>query len=188
MRWRQVIILYLVLAALGAEYWLVERHRQPAVSTRPARQRFLAVARDDVREIRLLRGGRAIVARRAEGRWMVVEPAEAPIPPDLVTAFADALTAAEEIEVVAEAAGDPTAYGLDATAARIELVVERGSPVVVTIGGPNPTGTAVYARRGDAPAVVLIGRNAGYYEDLLFQALPAAQVPAGSERGAAVGG
>jgi len=44
---------------------------------------------------------------------------------------------------------------------------------VVTIGDANPTGTAVYAQRQGAPDVVLIGRNVRYYEDLIFQALPA---------------
>ena len=177
MRWRQVIVLYAVGAALGAEYWFVERAREPALPTRPRRQRFLSVRADDVREVRLVRGGRTIVTRRADGRWAVVEPAGTSIPADLVTAFTDALTAAEEIDVVGEAGSDPAAYGLDATAGRVELVVEHGSPVVVAIGAPNPTGTAVYARRGDGPAVVLIGRNVRYYEDLLFQALPAAQIP-----------
>src|SRR5262245_39883957 len=187
MRWRQVIVLYAVAAGLGAEYWLVERSRQTPVPTRPVRQRFLAVARDDVHEIRLARGGRAIVSRRVDGRWTVVEPANAPIPPDLVTAFTDALTAAEEIDVMPEAAGDPAAYGLDATAARVQLLVERGGPVVVAIGAPNATGTAVYARRGDAPGVVLIGRNVRYYEDLLFDALPPAHIPADAHT-APVGG
>jgi Domain of unknown function (DUF4340) len=171
MRWRQVIVLYAVAAGLGVDYWLVERGRQAPVATRPVRQRFLAVARDDVHEVRLVRGGRAIVSRRVDGRWTVVEPADAPIPADLVP----------------EASGDPAAYGLDATAARVELVVERGSPVVVAIGAPNATGTAVYARRGDAPAVVLIGRNVRYYEDLLFEALPPAHIPADAHT-APVGG
>ena len=178
MRWRQVIVLYAVAAGLGAEYWLVERSREAAPPSRPRRQRFLPVRPDDVRELRLVRGGRTIVSRRVDGRWTVVEPAGTPIPADLVTAFTDALTAAEEIDVVVAGAGDPADYGLDATAARVELVVEHGNPVVVAIGAPNPTGTAVYARRGDAPAVVLIGRNVRYYEDLLFDALPAAHIPA----------
>ena len=187
MRWRSVIVLYVVLAALGAEYWLVERTRQPAVTAAPPRQRFLTVRGDDVREVRVIRGGRAIVSRRAEGRWTVVEPADAPIPSDLVTAFVDALTGAEEIDVLAEAGADQATYGLDATAARVELVTERGSPVVVAVGAPNPTGTAVYARRDDGSAVVLIGRNVRYYEHLLFQALPPAHIPADSDT-APVGG
>ena len=57
----------------------------------------------------------------------------------------------------------------------------------MTIGETNPTGTAVYARRGGNPVVVLIGRNVRYYEDLIFQALPSGQVPA-ADVDAPVGG
>ena len=176
MRWRQVLVLYVVLAALAAEWLLVERRRptdeKPA---HPTRQRFLPVGRGDVREVRLIRGGRVILSRREEGRWTVLEPADARIPADLMSAFTDALTEAEEIDVMPE--GSTDTYGFDATATRIELSVEHGTPVVVTVGTTNPTGTAVYARRGDTPTVFLIGRNVRYYEDLLFQALPTAQIP-----------
>jgi hypothetical protein len=168
-RWRQVILLYLVFAALAAEYLLVERHEAPP-PTAPVRQRFLPVRAEEVREVRLVRGGRRVVSRRADGGWAVVEPAGAAIPPDLIAAFADALTTAEKIEALGS--GDGGAFGLDPDAARIELVTQGGEPVKVTIGTTNVTGTGVYARQGDAGEIVLIGRNVRYYEDLIFQALP----------------
>jgi hypothetical protein len=186
MRWRQVILLYLVLGALGAEYWLVERRQVPA-DARPERRRFLALGAGDVREVRLARGGRTIVSRRVDGGWAVVEPPAAPIPPDLVAAFMVALTQAEEIALVGGADADPQVYGLGERASRVEIVGATGEPLVVTIGETNPTGTAVYARRADRPEVVLIGRNVRYYEDLLFQALPAVEVP-GGDRALPVGG
>lgn len=179
MRWRQVIVLYAVLGGLAADWFLVERRPPaPADDRRPARPRFLDVSRDALREVRLTRGGRVIVGRQAGGAWSVVEPSDAAIPPDLVAAFTDALTGAEEIDRVAAGDADARAFGLDERAARVELVGAGGGPVIVTIGDTNPTGTAVYARRGGTPGVVLIGRNVRYYEDLLFQALPAGRVPA----------
>jgi hypothetical protein len=176
-RWRQVVLLYAVLAALGVEYWLVERSAPPPARARPARQRFLAVRADDLRELRLVRGDRRVVSQRAAGRWSVVEPAGAPIPADLIAAFADALSAAEEIDSAPAAGGDAGAYGLDEAAARVEIVPVSGDPVTVTIGATNPTGTAVYARRGGSSDVILIGRNVRYYEELIFQALPGASAP-----------
>ena len=189
MRWRQVGLLYLVAAALAAEYVLVEQERPQGKQGRAPRARLLDVGTDDIREIRLHHGGRTVVTRRSEGRWAVTEPADASIPPDLVKAFVEALMGAEEIQQVSGTSAQPSAFGLDDAAAssRVELVRGDGAPVVVTIGGPNPTGTAVYARRGNGPEVILIGRNVRYYEDLIFQALPAGEVPAG-EGDAPVGG
>ena len=67
------------------------------------------------------------------------------------------------------------------------MIAEGTEPIGITIGGTNPTGTAVYARRRGTPDVVLIGRNVRDYEDLIFQALSADRVPA-TEAGAQIGG
>ena len=186
-RWRQVTIAYLVLAALGAEYWLVERRRAPHAESVPVRPRFVPVGAEDVREVRLSRGGRTVVSRREHETWVLVEPAGAPVPPDLIGAFANALAEADVIARVGTEGDAPRDFGFDGNATRVEVRGESGEPVVVTIGGENPTGTAVYARRQGAADVVLIGRNIRYYEDLIFQALAAERVPA-AESGAPVGG
>ena len=183
MRWRQVVGLWVLFAALAAEYLLVERRRPPppsAEAARPARPRFVDLRPDDVRELRLERRGRTIVSRVADGHWTVIEPPGATIPGDLLEAFTVALAGAEEIERLPDR-GDGRAFGLDEGAARVEMRGAAGPPVVVNLGGPNPTGTAIYARRDQAADVVLIGRNVGYYEEMIFQALPAPRVPAGDE-------
>lgn len=183
MRWRQVVGLYLVAAALGVEYWVIERGRPVAPEGRPARQRFLSLEPGDVREVRLAQAGRRMVSRRSGDRWAVIEPVGAAVPSDLIAAFAKALAASEEIERVAGQDADPRAYGLDDGAARVELVAESGEPLVVTLGATNPTGTALYARRAGAPDVVLIGRDVRYYADLIFQSLAAVPAPAVEDLG-----
>jgi len=187
-RWRQVVLLYLVFAALAGEYWLVERRAEPkGQAEHAAPPLFLRLEPAAVREVRLLRGGRTVISRREGAGWTIVEPAGAPIAPDLIDAFTSALAEATEIARVGGAEADTHAYGLDERAARVEMVSEKGDPIEVTIGGTNPTGTAVYARRRGTPDVVLIGRNVRYYEDLIFQALSADRVPA-TEAGAPIGG
>lgn len=178
MRWRQVIFLYAVVAVLGAEYWVFERRAPPAAETLPARPRLVPVAPGAVREVRVSRGGRTVVSRREAAGWAVVEPSDAPIPADLVAAFANALADAEEIATIDRADADPRSYGLDDRAARVEVTSETGEHVLLTIGDANPTGTAVYARRPGTSEVVLIGRNIRYYEDLIFQALSPQRAPA----------
>lgn len=187
MRWRQVIVLWIVLLALGTEYWLVERPKHAKPEAEQARPRFLAVEPDDVREVRITRGGRTVVSRRGPEGWTVVEPAGVSIPSDLIAAFTMALAGAEEIGRMGEAEVNAPAFGLDERAGRVEMVPQRGDSVVVVIGETNPPGTAVYARRVGAREVVLIGRNIRYYEDLIFQAVAAGRVPA-TDGNAPVGG
>jgi hypothetical protein len=186
MRWRQVIVLYVVAAALGGWYWLIER--QPAVMPRSVdRRRFLDIDAQGLREVRVRRPGHEMVSRREGDGWVVVVPAGGMVPSDLIAAFTNALAAAVEIARIADRPADEGQYGLDESASRIEIVPATGDPIVVVLGGTNPTGTAVYARRDAAPEVVLVGRNIRYYEDLIFQALQAKDTPT-TEQGAPVGG
>lgn len=186
MRWRQVILLYVVAAGLGGWYWYVERHVE-ATPRDESRPRLLQLDAEALREVRVRRPGLTMVSRRDGDAWVVVEPAGGSVPSDLIAAFANALMAAEEIARVADGADDTRQFGLDERASRVEMVPQTGDTIIVVLGGTNPTGTAVYARRGATPEVILVGRNIRYYEDLIFQALAAKKAPT-TERGAPVGG
>jgi hypothetical protein len=186
MRWRQVLLLYVVAAGMGGWYWLVER--QPVeVPKSDGRRPFLELDAHGLREVRVRRPDRQMVSRWDGDGWVVVEPAGGTVPSDLIAAFTSALASAEEIARISDRPDDAGQYGLDERASRIEIVPASGEAIVVVLGGTNPTGTAVYARRDAAPEVILVGRNIRYYEDLIFQALQAKDAPT-TEQGAPVGG
>jgi len=183
MRWRQVGLLYVVLAILAVLY-ARERPATPArEGERPPRPRFLTVTANDVAAIRLVRGGRTVSLRRDGRDWVVVEPAGMQLPSDLVTGFLQALLTTEEIDRVATPTGELGSFGLDDQADRVELAPASGDAVVVTLGSTNPTGTALYARRGPDGVVVLIGRQVRDYEDMIYNALPRGAVPADTADG-----
>jgi hypothetical protein len=182
MRWSQVVLLYLVAAALGAQYWFVERGRPSSDAPQEiVRAKLVELDPDAVTAIRLQRGGRTMVMQRPEGRWVAVEPAGVAVPHDLVRAFLQAVVAAEEIDQVATPTGGLESFGFGEGATSVEITLDDGRKVALTLGGTNPTGTALYARRAASGAVVLIGRQIRYYEDLLFQALPVPRVPSDTD-------
>ncbi len=185
MGWRQVGTLYVVLAILAALY----ARERPATGpeevdrSRPPRPRFLQVTAEDVTGIRLVRGARIVNVRRDGAGWTVVEPAGVELPNDLVNGFLQALLTAEEIERVAAATHDLASFGLADDADRIELTLSSGPTVAVALGGTNPTGTALYARRDADGGIVLIGRQVRDYQDMIYGALPRGAVPAGTVDG-----
>lgn len=182
MRWGQVVVLYLVAAALGAQYWFVERARPRGDAPQEiVRAKLVAIDPNAVTAIRLQRAGRTLVMQRPEGRWVVVEPAGVTVPADLVRAFLQALVVAEEIDQVSTPTGGLESFGFGDGATTVEVTSRGGETVALTLGSTNPTGTALYVRRAGSPAVVLIGRQLRYYEDLLFQALPVPRVPADTD-------
>src|SRR5262245_14329234 len=183
MRWRQVGLLYVVLGVLVVLY-LRERPAAPQADTsRPPRPRFLQLTAGDVTGIRLVRGGRIVKLRRDGRDWRVIEPAGANLPGDLVSGVLQALLTTEEIDRIAATTGDLRSFGLDDDADRVELTLEQGESLVVTLGSTNPTGTALYARRPSEGGVVLIGRQVRDYQDLIYGALPRGTVPAGTSDG-----
>jgi hypothetical protein len=181
MRWRQVAILYGVALLLAVDYF---GHAGTPVTERPAeaRPRLFSLEPALLSEIAIEHGGRRVVARRDGEAWAIEEPANAAVPSDLVQAFATAVLQAEAIEHVA---GDDQLpeFGLDERATRVELRPSGGPPETLWLGGANPSGTAVYARRLGTGGVLLVGRTLRYYEELIMQALPHPTVPADTAEG-----
>ena len=183
MRWRQVMGLYVVAAALAGDYLT----QAPAEKTgeRPAvrsRMRVLGLDVASLSEITIDHGGRRIVARRDGEGWQVDEPAGANVPSGLVQAFAIAVVDAEAIEQQDEVT-NLAPFGLDDGATRIELRPSGGPPETLWLGAANPSGTAVYARHLGTPGVLLVGRTLRYYEELIVQALPQPVVPSDTHEG-----
>ena len=163
-------MLWLVALALGAQYWLVDRSRPVVHSAeRPERRRLLAeMPTNAVVGVRMERGGAAVALRRYGETWSVEQPAGGQIPGGLIQAFVESLAAVEEIERLPAARGDEHAFGFGENALRVYVSDADGRELALTVGGSNASGTAVYARVGDAPHPVLIGRNLEYYASLIL--------------------
>jgi hypothetical protein len=180
MSWRAVGAIYLVFAGLLAFVLTVER--PPAVAPPPPEaapeRSLLGVDESAVRAIAFQRGDMQVRAVRDDGRWRVVEPSRAAVPPDLIEAEVATLTAGQVSEVVADgAAPDLAAFGLTRPRSAIVLTIDGGGAprdVTVLLGDRNPTHTALYARRSGDPRVYLVGLNVRYYEELIFEAAGAA--------------
>ena len=87
---------------------------------------------------------------------------------NLIQAFVESLAAVEEIDRLPSQQGDDHAFGFDENALRVYVSDSDGRELELTVGGSNASGTAVYARVGDAPHPVLIGRNLEYYASLIL--------------------
>lgn len=181
MGWRQVGILWVVAVLLGAQYLLVDR-RRPVVhpAERPLRRRLLAeFPRDAVVGIRMERGGLAVALRRHGDAWAVEQPPGGHVPEGLVEAFVESLTAVEEIDRLPGHGPSDGGFGFGERALRLYVLDTHGRELALTVGGSNAAGTAVYARLGDAPNAVLIGRNLEYYASLILQEVKRSAEPAG---------
>jgi hypothetical protein len=168
MTWKRAAVYWLGFIVLAAYY----RAAFYQAEERPVPQRvaFVDVARDSISAVDIERAGQRVHAERDGQRWRVTAPANAALPSDLIEAVVASLTDLPEVAVVAENPASLAEFGLDAPAITLTLTRRAAAPYVIRFGQANPTGTALYAQRGDAAPVVLIGLNIRYYLDLLFAA------------------
>lgn len=166
MTWRRTASYWACFLGLGVYY--VAAEREPATVVHATRAAFLDIAESDIQSIEVRRGDAVVRCRRVNGRWTVEEPPGGTVPSDLVAGLISNLTELPEVEVVAESPRDLTQFGLDPPVSDVILAPAAGPPITLRLGKPNPSGTAVYAQRGTSNSVYLVGLNASYYEDLLF--------------------
>jgi hypothetical protein len=167
--WRHVIAYWVLALALAG--WLYADSRSPEptpVDAETIVAPLVAPPLDRFDEVVLARGADRFIFRRTDGRWTQSAPAAVSVPSDLVAALLDTLSTIPPIErLVGESATAPQ-FGLAPAETRIELRSAGATALEVDIGQRNPTRTAAYAAVAGKPEVYLIGLNAQYYLELIF--------------------
>ena len=160
MRWQTTATLALVLALLGAGYYVYEVRLGPGREEAAARKgRVFTAETKDVTEIQLKRGDETVRLKREGENWELLEPLRARgSRPTAEEILANALTAKidREIDPNPKTAAD---FGLDKPAADLTLTLKDGKTVGVELGAKNPTGVWVYAREHGKPAVFVLGES-----------------------------
>ena len=170
MSWLRIVLYYAVAAALTMHLVGLAHERSAAVA--PATEDktpFLEAVPERIDRVRVEGDDLAVQFERRDGRWVVTEPEGIAPPGDVVDALLETLTTLPAIEIVSDGVQHEGQFGLVPPRARIR--VEQGGTLVSTIvlGELSPTRTAVYAKKSGKEEVALIGLNARYYLDLVFE-------------------
>ncbi len=183
MTWKRIGIYYVLAVVLGGYYllfeWVPGGPDAPVFEPRPEQEStFLVLKRDAIHKLSIQRQGHTFVSQRTapqpgqtQAEWQTLEPSGAAVISALVISYIENITRHGKVLIVNEAPDNLAAYGLAPPASTIVIEGDgQQGTETIFIGGYNPTTTAVYARKDGSPAVVLLGYNVKYYEDLIFQA------------------
>lgn len=161
-RGRTILVLLILAAGLGGFFYYdtytLGPRREKAES---AKGRIWTVEPKDVEAVTVVRKGETLrLKRAADGGWDMLEPVKTrgdrAVVDDMVTGLA---TARMDREIDPNPA-KPADFGLDPPAAEVKLEVKgRAEPLVLRVGGKNPTGVWVYAREGAKPAVITLSES-----------------------------
>lgn len=164
MSWSRALAYVVVAAVLAAVYFATAPPPPPSPASAPARSE----SAPSIDAVQIDAGGRTVRATHAGERWIVIEPAGAAIPSDLIDALVSAVLETPAEPVTAET-DHLTDFGLDAPWARVTFSRPNASPVTLVLGSLNPAETGVYSRLEGNPQVVLLGLNVRYYIDLVLK-------------------
>lgn len=162
MRWQTTAVLAVVLAALGAFFYMYEVRLAPdRDKAESVKGRIFTAELADVTEVVVERPDTTLRARREGDGWQVLEPVKTRgdrnAIDDLVTTVTTAKSDREiEPSPTAAALAD---FGLEKPAARVTLALKNGRRVGLTVGAKSPTGAWVYVRETDKPAVLAVGEG-----------------------------
>jgi hypothetical protein len=158
---KTIVVLLLLAAGLGGFFYYDTYRLSPArEKAESAKGRIWTVEPKDVEGVTIVRKGETVKLRRVADGWELVEPlrarADRAAVDDMVTSLA---TARMDREIDPNPAR-PAEFGLDPPEAEVRLEVKgSATPLVLRVGGKNPTGVWVYAREGDKPAVITMSEN-----------------------------
>jgi hypothetical protein len=150
-------VLFLVLVALGAYIFFVERKREPVDPD--AKPKVFAGLQAEAIEELVVTGskGDKTTLRKQDGTWRLVAPIEAEADAVEVSAISSGLASLEQQRVVEESAADLSGFGL--APPRFEVAFRAAGdaePRLVQFGEKTPTGGDMYAKLGDGARVFLV--------------------------------
>ncbi len=166
MSFRNTIVLALLVAALGAYLYWVER---PAAERESQTTRILEFDPEDVERLELTAYGQTIEARKTDDTWRITAPVEGPADSRAVDTLVQTAAQAERKRTIVESTDDLGAFGLAEPDAVLTIFVDDRPLPALAVGMGTPIGFNAYVRRADEDAVLLTG---GTVRAALMKRLP----------------
>ncbi|MFN2426394.1 MAG: DUF4340 domain-containing protein, partial [Candidatus Binatia bacterium] len=169
MSWPAILVYYLLAAVLTFHLVSATRGPETAVTPAAATAPFLEAVPERIDRVRMENESLAIQFEKRDGRWITTEPEGLAPPGDVIDAVLESLTSLPAIDIVADGSGREGEFGLVPPRMRIRIEQQGALVSMIALGELSPTRTAVYARKSGSDEVALIGLNAKYYIDLVFE-------------------
>ncbi len=152
MRFRNTLILLLVLVGLAAYVYFVE---YPASEREGKKKTLFEFSTDDVTALTLAYPDREIALKKADGHWRLERPLQAEADESAVTNLLRTIAECEVKKTVEEEPSDLAKFGLDAPASRIRVTLKDRELPEIRVGKTTPIGYSAYIQRADEKKVLL---------------------------------
>jgi Domain of unknown function (DUF4340) len=153
--WKTYVALA-VAAGLGAYIYFVESKKEDKPDTKP-KEKVLALDKSKVKELTLAGAGKEEVKLVKDGAsWRLTAPSAAPADSQESESVLSSLEGLEMDEVVTEAPGKLSDFGLDPPRTRVAVTQQGGPAQEVLFGNKTPDEGSVYAKQPGKPRVFTV--------------------------------
>lgn len=152
MRFRNTLLLLVVLIGLGAYVYYVER---PEAVKEATKEKLVDFQPDEVTEVVLTYPDHEVTLSKVDGAWRITKPIEAEADDVAVKGIVTTLSTAEVKKGLEGEVKDLGAYGLEKPNTVVAMKAGGKALPVVKIGEAAPIGGSAYAMRGDDKKVLL---------------------------------
>ncbi len=148
-----------LLAAVAAALFLawrgVEKPAERDAAGKEAEEKLLAVARDQVKAVRLASKGQEVRLERADGGWRIAAPVATAADRGAAGALLDTVLGLRRRQRVAEPDAGAGAFGLDPPRLRLTLELAGGGSRTVEAGAENSFDGSLFVRVDGGPVVTV---------------------------------
>ncbi len=156
MRWRNLLIWVVILAALGAFVYFYEfKGEAKREAAKEKAEKLFDIKEEDITSIRLIRGSETSEFARKDGKWELTSPVSAPADQ---SALNDMVTDVATTNIVRSLNGlqDLTQFGLQPPRVQVTFKTRKGSTYDMSLGDKDYSGSNMYAKVSSQSEVVLI--------------------------------
>ena len=154
MRFRNTLILALLLIALGAYLYFVESKQ---IAQEGKKEKLVEINGDEVSAISLIYPDREIDLEKGDGGWRVTKPVSAPADDITVKNLLHAIADAEVSKTLDTPPADLAPFGLAQPMVTIKLTA-KGQPLPdLKVGKTTAVSSSTYVQRGDQAKIFLTG-------------------------------
>jgi len=152
MRFRNTLILLLVLVGLAAYVYFVE---YPAAEREGKKKTLFEFSTDDVTALTLSYSDREIALKKVDGQWRLERPLQADADETAVKNLLRTIAECEVKKTVEEESSDLSKFGLDNPATRVRVALKDRELPEIRVGKTTPVGYSAYIQRADEKKVLL---------------------------------
>jgi hypothetical protein len=162
MRWKSLTVLAVIFAALAGFYYVYEIRLAPGrEKAEQAKGRLWSVEPKDVEEVVFKRAAETVRLKRQGEDWALLAPVKARGDKGAVNDIVTNLVTTKVDRQIDPKPANLSEFGLDPPAAEITVKVkDRAEPLVLLLGGKNPTGVWVYGKEPAKPTVFVLSELA----------------------------